>query len=102
RRRHTRFSRDWSSDVCSSDLDRMPTKPPISASGLLNQRASASPHFIGVFDFETGMMEAYPRRFGECQNVMVAVFSRTGKSDDVLRPVSKSHTKSFSYEGYAF
>src|SRR5690606_40074635 len=22
RRRHTRFSRDWSSDVCSSDLDR--------------------------------------------------------------------------------
>src|SRR5690606_267088 len=23
RRRHTRFSRDWSSDVCSSDLQRM-------------------------------------------------------------------------------
>src|SRR5690606_39537531 len=23
RRRHTRFSRDWSSDVCSSDLDRV-------------------------------------------------------------------------------
>src|SRR5690606_40997578 len=23
RRRHTRFSRDWSSDVCSSDLDIM-------------------------------------------------------------------------------
>src|SRR5690606_41037172 len=23
RRRHTRFSRDWSSDVCSSDLPRM-------------------------------------------------------------------------------
>src|SRR5690606_39603839 len=23
RRRHTRFSRDWSSDVCSSDLDVM-------------------------------------------------------------------------------
>src|SRR5690606_40204834 len=22
RRRHTRFSRDWSSDVCSSDLDK--------------------------------------------------------------------------------
>src|SRR5690606_40358635 len=22
-RRHTRFSRDWSSDVCSSDLDEM-------------------------------------------------------------------------------
>src|SRR5690606_40497320 len=24
RRRHTRFSRDWSSDVCSSDLDDNP------------------------------------------------------------------------------
>src|SRR5690606_39865072 len=23
RRRHTRFSRDWSSDVCSSDLDEL-------------------------------------------------------------------------------
>src|SRR5690606_40620220 len=27
RRRHTRFSRDWSSDVCSSDLGN--SKPPI-------------------------------------------------------------------------
>src|SRR5690606_40136362 len=25
RRRHTSFSRDWSSDVCSSDLSRQPT-----------------------------------------------------------------------------
>src|SRR5690606_40805998 len=25
RRRHTRFSRDWSSDVCSSDLPKVPT-----------------------------------------------------------------------------
>src|SRR5690606_40044845 len=25
RRRHTRFSRDWSSDVCSSDLEAPPT-----------------------------------------------------------------------------
>src|SRR5690606_39658938 len=25
RRRHTRFSRDWSSDVCSSDLAPLPT-----------------------------------------------------------------------------
>src|SRR5690606_40487221 len=27
RRRHTRFSRDWSSDVCSSDLSRCPDLP---------------------------------------------------------------------------
>src|SRR5690606_39278546 len=28
RRRHTRFSRDWSSDVCSSDLPRPDPLPP--------------------------------------------------------------------------
>src|SRR3989449_3111393 len=28
RRRHTRCSRDWSSDVCSSDLDRSPRWSP--------------------------------------------------------------------------
>src|SRR5690606_40814899 len=27
RRRHTRFSRDWSSDVCSSDLRPDPDRP---------------------------------------------------------------------------
>src|SRR5690606_16079458 len=30
RRRHTRFSRDWSSDVCSSDLQRLPGNSPTS------------------------------------------------------------------------
>src|SRR5690606_18395248 len=29
RRRHTRFSRDWSSDVCSSDLLVLPTAVPV-------------------------------------------------------------------------
>src|SRR5207302_8172772 len=28
RRRHTRFSRDWSSDVCSSDLSRLLSQAP--------------------------------------------------------------------------
>src|SRR5690606_40193309 len=28
RRRHTRFSRDWSSDVCSSDLQQAPPRAP--------------------------------------------------------------------------
>src|SRR5690606_41095450 len=38
RRRHTRFSRDWSSDVCSSDL----TSVPVAAiQSLLRSRALA-------------------------------------------------------------
>src|SRR5690606_29208716 len=35
RRRHTRFSRDWSSDVCSSDLDISRKIPLGIAAGLL-------------------------------------------------------------------
>src|SRR5919112_1572323 len=37
RRRHTRYWRDWSSDVCSSDLDEV---------GLLAQAAQAA-HLVG-------------------------------------------------------
>src|SRR5690606_39711492 len=31
RRRHTRFSRDWSSDVCSSDLTLLPRSGSVTA-----------------------------------------------------------------------
>src|SRR6266511_5841196 len=35
RRRHTRFSRDWSSDVCSSDLPASATKAAVDEPGQL-------------------------------------------------------------------
>src|SRR2546429_7579338 len=38
RRRHTRCSRDWSSDVCSSDL--------LAASGVAQQAASEGPYKV--------------------------------------------------------
>src|SRR5690606_40302948 len=38
RRRHTRFSRDWSSDVCSSDLGGPPKRPAPSPQLLLRHR----------------------------------------------------------------
>src|SRR5690606_39998768 len=34
RRRHTRFSRDWSSDVCSSDLKKNPELDDIHIGGI--------------------------------------------------------------------
>src|SRR5690606_40817949 len=40
RRRHTRFSRDWSSDVCSSDLDRLNFKG----------------HKVSIIDYKTGKL----------------------------------------------
>src|SRR5438445_11740046 len=39
RRRHTRYWRDWSSDVCSSDLD---TRTRVRIPGLLTDRAGIS------------------------------------------------------------
>src|SRR5690606_32737507 len=54
RRRHTRFSRDWSSDVCSSDL-RQPTLDDIAA------QVHLSPfHFQRLFSRWTGVT---PKRF---------------------------------------
>src|SRR5690606_10207776 len=44
RRRHTRFSRDWSSDVCSSDLDIVPTsildETPLDVPGPFSEAAA--------------------------------------------------------------
>src|SRR5256884_3316346 len=69
RRRHTRCSRDWSSDVCSSDLypwkiltgrnDRLPTlRQPGGLSGFL--RRSESPHDqFGAGHAGTGLSAAY-------------------------------------------
>src|SRR5690606_40872347 len=42
RRRHTRFSRDWSSDVCSSDLSRAPAPGSARARFTGAQRKSQS------------------------------------------------------------
>src|SRR5690606_39806659 len=43
RRRQTRFSRDWSSDVCSSDLPWEPGTPPPRPWRALPPRGRASP-----------------------------------------------------------
>src|SRR5207253_1944194 len=46
RRRHTRWPRDWSSDVCSSDLRRWYLNPlgALSGSGLESRSAMSRPH----------------------------------------------------------
>src|SRR2546427_3059738 len=44
RRRHTRFDCDWSSDVCSSDLDRQ--GPPEYNKVLAQRRAEAVKQFL--------------------------------------------------------
>src|SRR2546429_8051081 len=54
RRRHTRCSRDWSSDVCSSDLDALAL-----AQFCLTQRADVIPAGSGFLP-ENWLLEAAP------------------------------------------
>src|SRR5207245_3941583 len=43
RRRHTRCYRDWSSDVCSSDLFEMKGAPTIAVAPFISKRSSPFP-----------------------------------------------------------
>src|SRR5207302_7585623 len=45
RRRHTRFSRDWSSDVCSSDLIRCPVRLVV---GTVGRGSGVSPQEVAT------------------------------------------------------
>src|SRR5689334_25346985 len=78
RRRHTRWNCDWSSDVCSSDLD---------ASGIERERASGEePHHAAR---EVCVVMRVERLFARQQSDSVLVFierseeRRVGKSVDL-------------------
>src|SRR5687768_18334917 len=65
RRRHTRCSRDWSSDVCSSDLDAAGIRGP--SSGQSNFRGKKLPRLNEVDLFVR--MRSEERRVGkECRS----------------------------------
>src|SRR5690606_40392793 len=69
RRRHTRFSRDWSSDVCSSDLESSspsPSSSPASSSG------PASTWGFGVGS-SIGTRKAHSAVFSGCTRTSQAV-----------------------------
>src|SRR5260370_19450297 len=70
RRRHTRFKCDWSSDVCSSDLDGFQVSLVLEAlgvylvGGLGSRRARCEPAVTGD-DLQTLDRSAVPRRARE-------------------------------------
>src|SRR6266700_5815522 len=53
RRRHTRFSRDWSSDVCSSDLPH----------GMISNDAILAPSSLKKNRRSTGLPGKFPTRW---------------------------------------
>src|SRR6266700_5651149 len=60
RRRHTRFSRDWSSDVCSSDLCRKPFSE--RAQRLRNGYQVQCPHCMKLITFDSSSEDPNVRR----------------------------------------
>src|SRR3712207_9388196 len=61
RRRHTRYWRDWSSDVCSSDLDA-PSKDIARWDHLLSPNPPSTPLLRGAFRYGGPIHETgYPR-----------------------------------------
>src|SRR5690606_15064185 len=85
RRRHTRFSRDWSSDVCSSDLYRIQVGPCPQACGLV--RFLPTPRGIGIH-------QRRPVDIG----LFVALHDPTQDEGGVLRPLKPALVPTVSPE----
>src|SRR3712207_8533664 len=77
RRRHTRYWRDWSSDVCSSDLEATQTgatwgldridQRPLPLNGRFGYTRTASNVYAYIID--TGIQRSEERRVGkECRS----------------------------------
>src|SRR3712207_8395674 len=68
RRRHTRYWRDWSSDVCSSDLERMPIAEPMKnarMTGVTPMNRDRRPPYMSLLS----MSRSEERRVGkECRS----------------------------------
>src|SRR5690606_40184773 len=92
--RHTRFSRDWSSDVCSSDLERFAelslpelyrrAQGWVAGAILLLEQSGAAPApapVVGdplVFDYFAG--EIFDRTDGRMQAFLVQIGGASGRA----------------------
>src|SRR5690606_39513945 len=70
RRRHTRFSRDWSSDVCSSDLFRCSRSRFLHSRVLFVGGRDSNPHLpllaLGLFRLSYHPDQPYPIKRRNC------------------------------------
>src|SRR5690606_39843931 len=62
RRRHTRFSRDWSSDVCSSDLDLVERIALLRPLGRSRGLGSREDEFVSTPIVLIGQCDVFTRR----------------------------------------
>src|SRR5690606_39433512 len=91
RRRHTRFSRDWSSDVCSSDLWRPSTTPCTSsprraccARSWSMRRAPTSTPTSATITTSTWRIRSEERRVGKSVDVGGGSNVKNKNADDII------------------
>src|SRR5690606_40672201 len=85
RRRHTRFSRDWSSDVCSSDLPGEQPRPLVFYVPGCDQTKEAWPHPFYNQALQRGMH--------------VFSFDGPGQGESNLRGIRRSEERRVGKEG---
>src|SRR5579864_9774849 len=64
RRRHTRLTCDWSSDVCSSDLDPNRLKQPLIRSGARGEGKWRAASWDEAFDYTARKLSAIKEKYG--------------------------------------
>src|SRR3989449_7566209 len=85
RRRHTRCSRDWSSEVCSSDLWRFRKKPSSRSSKLTSLVIQTA--FLGDVVLTTPLLEALARRHGPVDVVTTSAAAPLLETHQAVRRV---------------
>src|SRR5690606_40485214 len=87
RRRHTRFSRDWSSDVCSSDLQELPVDLAVAVEDL----EFTQPFDLGAGAVETG--ERQSRSDGPPARPVLRAHRELDDPSTVLHPPGRSEER---------
>src|SRR6266542_4983373 len=94
RRRHTRCYRDWSSDVCSSDLDTLPEGYRIETGGAIEESSKANGALIAVFPVMAIVMlgllmvqlQSFPHLALVCLTAPLGLIGATGALPASNRP----------------
>src|SRR5690606_39696392 len=90
RRRHTRFSRDWSSDVCSSDLDTLENGKNYQETAE-NHQVSYQQVYQWVRKYEDGGWDALKDRRGRSKSV--EELTPEGKMELEMRQIEKENER---------
>src|SRR5690606_41334669 len=102
RRRHTRFSRDWSSDVCSSDLlNQGITDMNFQPRGLNDQALQGPASYQAEVEAARALLETHPTWNGVTAEAVARMRSeerRVGKGSRGRRRAHRASTQQVSWQ----